>query len=227
MTVEKKTVLIVDDEEDMRFLVGMYLENAGFSYLEAEDGKEALQVLENNKVDVILIDVMMPEMDGFTLCARIREQSDIPILFLTARGDEWDKVKGLKLGGDDYIVKPFSPGELIARIEAIMRRAYHDKQKKEDLSFGPLVIDERGRKVTVDGDPVVLTLKEFDLLLFLAKHHGQVFSREDLLAQVWGYDYTGNARTVDTHIKTLRMKLKQASDFIQTVWGIGYKFGVS
>jgi two-component system, OmpR family, response regulator ResD len=227
MTVEKKTVLIVDDEEDMRFLVGMYLENAGFSYLEAENGEEALQILKNNKVDVILIDVMMPEMDGFTLCARIREQSDIPILFLTARGDEWDKVKGLKLGGDDYIVKPFSPGELIARIEAIMRRAYHDKQKKEDLSFGPLVIDERGRKVTVDGDPVVLTLKEFDLLLFLAKHHGQVFSREDLLAQVWGYDYTGNARTVDTHIKTLRMKLKQASDFIQTVWGIGYKFEVS
>jgi two-component system, OmpR family, response regulator ResD len=227
MTVEKKTVLIVDDEEDMRFLVGMYLENAGFSYLEAENGEEALQILKNNKVDVILIDVMMPKMDGFTLCARIREQSDIPILFLTARGDEWDKVKGLKLGGDDYIVKPFSPGELIARIEAIMRRAYHDKQKKEDLSFGPLVIDERGRKVTVDGDPVVLTLKEFDLLLFLAKHHGQVFSREDLLAQVWGYDYTGNARTVDTHIKTLRMKLKQASDFIQTVWGIGYKFGVS
>jgi two-component system, OmpR family, response regulator ResD len=227
MTVEKKTVLIVDDEEDMRFLVGMYLENAGFSYLEAENGEEALQILKNNKVDVILIDVMMPKMDGFTLCARIREQSDIPILFLTARGDEWDKVKGLKLGGDDYIVKPFSPGELIARIEAIMRRAYHDKQKKEDLSFGPLVIDERGRKVTVDGDPVVLTLKEFDLLLFLAKHHGQVFSREDLLAQVWGYDYTGNARTVDTHIKTLRMKLKQASDFIQTVWGIGYKFEVS
>lgn len=227
MTVEKKTVLIVDDEEDMRFLVGMYLENAGFSYLEAEDGKEALQVLENNKVDVVLIDVMMPKMDGFTLCARIREQSDIPILFLTARGDEWDKVKGLKLGGDDYIVKPFSPGELIARIEAVMRRVYHDKQKNEDLSFGPLVIDERGRKATVDGEPVVLTLKEFDLLLFLAKHHGQVFSREDLLAQVWGYDYTGNARTVDTHIKTLRMKLKKASNFIQTVWGIGYKFEVS
>jgi two-component system response regulator ResD len=225
--MEKKTVLIVDDEEDMRFLVGMYLENAGFSYLEAEDGKEALQILENNKVDVILIDVMMPKMDGFTLCARIREQSDVPILFLTARGDEWDKVKGLKLGGDDYIVKPFSPGELIARIEAVMRRAYHNKQKNEDLSFGPLVIDERGRKVTVDGDPVVLTLKEFDLLLFLAKHHGQVFSREDLLAQVWGYDYIGNARTVDTHIKTLRMKLKKASDFIQTVWGIGYKFEVS
>jgi two-component system, OmpR family, response regulator ResD len=227
MTVEKKTVLIVDDEEDMRFLVGMYLENAGFSYLEAENGVEALQILKNNKVDVILIDVMMPKMDGFTLCARIREQSDIPILFLTARGDEWDKVKGLKLGGDDYIVKPFSPGELIARIEAIMRRVYHDKQKNKDLLFGPLAIDERGRKVTVDGEPVVLTLKEFDLLLFLAKHHGQVLSREDLLAQVWGYDYTGNARTVDTHIKTLRMKLKKASDFIQTVWGIGYKFEVS
>jgi two-component system, OmpR family, response regulator ResD len=226
MTVEKKTVLIVDDEEDMRFLVGMYLENAGFSYLEAENGEEALQILKNNKVDVILIDVMMPKMDGFTLCARIRKQSDVPILFLTARGDEWDKVKGLKLGGDDYIVKPFSPGELIARIEAIMRRAYHNKQKNENLSFGPLVIDERGRKVTVDGDPVVLTLKEFDLLLFLAKHHGQVFSREELLAKVWGYDYTGNARTVDTHIKTLRMKLKQANDFIQTVWGIGYKFEV-
>ncbi|NUK31498.1 response regulator transcription factor [Parageobacillus sp. VR-IP] len=225
MTVEKKRVLIVDDEEDMRFLVRMYLENAGFSCLEAEDGDRALEVLEEAKVDAVLIDVMMPKMDGFTLCERIRRQSDVPILFLTARGEEWDKVRGLKLGGDDYIVKPFSPGELIARIEAVIRRAYH--ADNSGLSFGSLLIDERGRKVTVDGEPVILTLKEFDLLLFLAKHRGQVFSREELLAKVWGYDYTGNARTVDTHIKTLRMKLKQASDFIHTVWGIGYKFEVS
>ncbi|MBA2875511.1 response regulator transcription factor [Thermaerobacillus caldiproteolyticus] len=224
--MEKKTVLIVDDEEDMRFLVSMYLENSGFACLQAKDGEEALQIIRREQVDLILLDIMMPKMDGFTLCARIREQSDVPVLFLTARGDEWDKVKGLKLGGDDYIVKPFSPGELIARIEAVMRRVYQEKHRNGGLSFGPLCIDEKGRKVTVDGETIVLTLKEFDLLLFLAKHHGQVFSRDDLLVRVWGYDYTGNARTVDTHIKTLRIKLKQGSHFIKTVWGIGYKFEV-
>jgi two-component system response regulator ResD len=225
MRVEKKTVLVVDDEEDMRFLVSMYLENSGFVCLQAKDGEEALQIIRKEKVDFILLDIMMPKMDGFTLCEQIREQSDVPIMFLTARSDEWDKVKGFKLGGDDYIVKPFSPGELIARIEAIMRRT-HQETKQSELSFGPLSIDEKGRKVTVEGEGVLLTLKEFDLLLFLAKHHGQVFSREDLLVRVWGYDYTGNARTVDTHVKTLRLKLKQGGHFIKTVWGIGYKFEV-
>lgn len=223
--MEQTTILVVDDEEDMRFLVSMYLENSGFSCLQAKDGEEALMVIKEKNVDLILLDVMMPNMDGFALCERIREHSSIPIMFLTARGDEWDKVKGFKLGGDDYIVKPFSPGELIARIEAIMRRTYQSK-KTSELSFGLLSIDEKGRKVTVEGENILLTLKEFDLLLFLAKHAGQVFSREDLLLRVWGYDYTGNARTVDTHIKTLRLKLKQAGSLIKTVWGIGYKFEV-
>jgi DNA-binding response OmpR family regulator len=222
--VSERTVLIVDDEEEMRLLVSMYLENAGFCCLEAGDGDEALTVLARRSVDAILLDVMMPNQDGFSVCARIREQSDVPILFLTALGEEWDKVKGFKLGGDDYIVKPFSPGELIARLEAVLRRTWRGRERDGQLQFGNLAIDEKGRKVTVGSEPVRLTLKEFELLLFLAKHHGQVFSRDDLLVNVWGYDYTGNARTVDTHVKTLRMKLKDAGRYIQTVWGIGYKF---
>lgn len=221
----KQTILVVDDEEDMRFLVCMYLENSGFTCLQAQDGREALALIKKQTIDLILLDIMMPNMDGFSLCEHIRGYSNVPIIFLTAKGDEWDKVRGFKLGGDDYIVKPFSPGELIARIEAIMRRTYQAK-KQDDLSFGGLLIDEKGRKVTVKGENVILTLKEFDLLLFLAKHHGQVFSREDLLIRIWGYDYAGNARTVDTHIKTLRLKLKESGAFIKTVWGIGYKFEV-
>ncbi|MEW5321990.1 response regulator transcription factor [Geobacillus thermoleovorans] len=222
--MDKRAVLMVDDEEEMRLLVGMYLENAGFLCLEAGDGDEALAILAQQPVDAVLLDVMMPKQDGFAVCARIREQSDVPILFLTALGEEWDKVKGLKLGGDDYIVKPFSPGELIARLEAVLRRARRSREQNGRLQFGELTIDEKGRAVTVGGDPVRLTLKEFELLLFLAKHRGQVFSRDDLLIKVWGYDYTGNVRTVDTHVKTLRMKLKDAGRHIQTVWGIGYKF---
>ncbi|ASS86492.1 response regulator transcription factor [Geobacillus stearothermophilus] len=222
--MSERTVLIVDDEEEMRLLVGMYLENAGFRCLEAGDGEEALVLLSQHPVDAVLLDVMMPKQDGFAVCARIREQSDVPILFLTALGEEWDKVKGLKLGGDDYIVKPFSPGELIARLEAVLRRVQRVREHDGRLQFGDLAIDEKGRTVTVGGEAVKLTLKEFELLLFLAKHRGQVFSRDDLLVKVWGYDYTGNARTVDTHVKTLRMKLKDAARHIQTVWGIGYKF---
>ncbi|WP_027409154.1 response regulator transcription factor [Anoxybacteroides tepidamans] len=223
--MERTTILVVDDEEDMRFLVCMYLENSGFSCLQAKDGEEALALIQQQNIDLILLDIMMPNIDGFALCERIRKQSSVPIIFLTARGDEWDKVKGFKIGGDDYIVKPFSPGELIARIEAIIRRTYQGRQT-DGISLGSISIDEKGRKVTVAGESIVLTLKEFDLLVFLAKHHGQVFSREDLLVRVWGYDYTGNARTVDTHIKTLRLKLKQGGSFIKTVWGIGYKFEV-
>jgi two-component system response regulator ResD len=226
--LNKKRVIIVDDEEDMRFLVCMYLENSGFECLQAENGEEALELVNQTKVDLILLDIMMPNIDGFALCERIRALSDVPIIFLTARGEEWDKVKGLRLGGDDYVVKPFSPGELVARIEAVIRRStYHNEPEADGLlSFGAMQIDEKGRKVVVEGKEVVLTLKEFDLLLFLAQHRGQAFSREDLLMRIWGYDYTGNARTVDTHIKTLRLKLKEHGRFIKTVWGIGYKFEV-
>lgn len=184
--MSERTVLIVDDEEEMRLLVSMYLENAGFRSLEAEDGEEALALLSQHSVDAVLLDVMMPKQDGFAVCARIREQSDVPILFLTALGEEWDKVKGFKLGGDDYIVKPFSPGELIARLEAVLRRVRRGRENDGRLQFGALVIDEKGRTVIVGGEPVKLTLKEFELLLFLAKHRGQAFSRDDLLVHVWG-----------------------------------------
>ncbi|MFX3623047.1 MAG: response regulator transcription factor [Ectobacillus sp.] len=218
-------VLIVDDESDMRQLVGMYLENSGYSWEEAENGKEALMKIKRQAFDLLILDIMMPELDGISLCKEIRKTSDVPIIFLTAKGEEWNRVNGLRTGGDDYIVKPFSPGELIARMEAVLRR-YTREETKQELKWGPISIDEKGRRVEVDGEAISLTVKEFDLLLFLCAHKGQVFSREQLLEKVWGYDYAGSTRTVDTHIKTIRLKLKEHADCIQTVWGVGYKFEV-
>lgn len=218
-------ILIVDDEEDMRHLSEMYLENSGFSCLHAENGEEAMDVLSNEEVDLILLDVMMPDEDGFQVCEKIREKSQIPIIFLSAKGEEWDKVKGLQLGGDDYIVKPFSPGELIARIQAVLRRVGNGKNDDDVLKFGKIMIDKKARRVTVKDNPVQLTLKEYELLTTLVEHEAQALSREQLLELVWGMEYHGSLRTVDTHIKTLRLKLSSA-DYIQTVWGIGYKFEV-
>lgn len=218
-------ILIVDDEEDMRHLTQMYLENSGFKCSHAEDGEQALQVLQNEQIDLILLDIMMPKEDGFIVCEKIRQKSQVPIIFISAKGEEWDKVKGLQLGGDDYIVKPYNPGELIARIQAVLRRVGSGKNEKDCLKFGKIMIDRKARRVTVNGEPVQLTLKEFELLNTLVKHESQALSREQLLELVWGMEYHGSLRTVDTHIKTLRLKLKTA-DYIHTVWGIGYKFEV-
>lgn len=221
----KYRVLVVDDEEDMRHLVEMYLLNYGFICTQASNGKEALEKLESEHVDVVLLDIMMPIQDGFEVCKEIRNFSDIPIIFVSAKGEEWDKVKGLKLGGDDYVVKPFSPGELMARIESVLRRSgKRSEQVEEDqIVYGNITINNRSRKVMVDKETITLTLKEYELLNFLILHTNQVLSREQLLERIWGNDYSGSLRTVDTHVKTLRMKLK-TSDYIQTVWGIGYKF---
>jgi DNA-binding response OmpR family regulator len=218
------TVLVVDDEEDMRNLIEMYLLNSGYKCIQAEDGKKALEKLHNHRVDVILLDIMMPNLNGFEVCEIIRKTHQTPIIFISAKGEEWDKVKGLKLGGDDYVVKPFSPGELMARIEALLRRTGKLGQDSETdiIQFHEIALNQKSRKVTVNNKPVNLTLKEYELLLFFIKHEGQVLSREQLLENIWGIDYDGSLRTVDTHIKTLRMKLKTA-DYIQTVWGIGYK----
>ncbi|NBI30660.1 response regulator transcription factor [Chengkuizengella marina] len=223
-----KNVLVVDDEKDLRSLIQMYLETSNFETFQASNGKEAIFILETERIDIIILDVMMPEMDGFTFCKKVREKSNIPIIFLTARGEEWDRVHGLKLGADDYIVKPFSPGELVARIDAVLRRFNHNKQPEEGLfqQFESIHIDEKGRKVRIHGEPISLTLKEFDLLLFLCKNRGQALSREQLLNSVWGFDYIGGERTVDTHIKTLRIKMGSIGESIQTVWGIGYKLEV-
>lgn len=218
-------ILIIDDEADMRHLVEMYLENSGFNCRLASSGIEAYKILEEVPVDLILLDIMMPGEDGFQVCSRIREKYEVPIIFLSAKGEEWDKVKALQLGGDDYIVKPFSPGEMIARIHAVLRRTKSTKDDEQILHIGKIVIDRMARNVIVDHEAVSLTLKEFELLLFLADHYAQALSREQLLEHIWGMDYYGSLRTVDTHIKTLRMKLG-VGDYIQTVWGIGYKFEV-
>lgn len=225
--MNKGIVLIVDDEADMRRLIRMYLEKEGYSCVEAEDGQVALDLLKSHTFDLIILDVMMPRVDGLTLCMKVREQSSVPIIFLTARGDEWDRVYGLKLGADDYIVKPFSPNELIARVDAVLRRANPIvRDDEETLSFGPIQLNVKGRQVYLQGEQINLTLKEYDLLLFFCRHNGQALSREQLLENVWGFDYVGGVRTVDTHIKTLRLKLKGHGNLIQTVWGIGYKFEV-
>ena len=218
-------VLVVDDEEDMRHLVEMYLLNSNYQCIQASNGQEALEVIQKEQVDVVLLDIMMPEQDGFEVCQNIRKHSEVPIIFVSAKGEEWDKVKGLKLGGDDYVVKPFSPGELIARIEALLRRSgkKSDAVNEDMIVYGEISINKKSRKVTVSGHTVSLTLKEYELLNFLINHANQVLSREQLLERIWGNDYCGSLRTVDTHVKTLRMKLKNA-DYIQTVWGIGYKF---
>ncbi|WP_019241832.1 MULTISPECIES: response regulator transcription factor [Bacillus] len=218
-------VLVVDDEEDMRHLVEMYLLNSGFQCMEAQNGSDALKIIEKEEIDVVLLDIMMPEIDGFEVCELIRKNSDVPIIFVSAKGEEWDKVKGLKLGGDDYIVKPFSPGELMARIEALLRRVGKktDVVNEDVIVFGDIKINKLSRTVTVCNQPVMLTLKEYELINFLIIHANQVLSREQLLERIWGNDYSGSLRTVDTHVKTLRMKLKN-TDYIQTVWGVGYKF---
>jgi len=223
--MKKINILIIDDEEDMRNLVEMYLENSGFSCHLARNSQEAFNIIANIPIDLIMLDIMMPGEDGFQICTKIRGKHDIPIIFLSAKGEEWDKVKALQLGGDDYIVKPFSPGEMIARIHAVLRRSKGSKNDTLILHIGKIIIDRMARTVVVDNESIALTLKEFELLLFFADHYAQALSREQLLENIWGIDYFGSLRTVDTHIKTLRMKLG-IGDYIQTVWGIGYKFEV-
>ncbi|QKE74012.1 response regulator transcription factor [Arthrobacter citreus] len=220
-----RRILIVDDEQEICQLVGMYLENSGYSWDQASNGETALNKISQSNYDLIILDIMMPIMDGWALCKQIRETSNVPVIFLTAKGEEWDKVNGLKMGADDYIVKPFSPSELIARVDAVLRRT-----KNSDSSIfhiGQIKINEKARNVFVSDKPLSLTLKEYDLLLFFCKHQDYVFSREQILEKVWGFDYFGTARTVDTHIKTLRIKLGQDADYISTVWGVGYKFGIN
>ncbi|GAV14354.1 MULTISPECIES: response regulator transcription factor [Paenibacillus] len=225
--MNQSRLLIIDDEEDMRALVHMYLKSSGFEVYQAANGEEALEILSAMSIDLIVADVMMPVLDGFTLCLNIRQSSNVPIVFLTARGEEWDRVYGLKIGADDYIVKPFSPSELIARIDAVLRRVNRESAADKTVQlYGQIEINERGRTVKVCGKPLALTLKEFELLLFLCRHRGQALSREQLLEHVWGIDYEGSVRTVDTHIKTLRIKLGNVGEFIQTMWGIGYKLEV-
>ena len=221
-------MLVVEDEGNMRELLRLYFEKENFIMDEAVNGKEALEIFDKNTYDLIILDVMLPELDGWTVCRKIRQTSKIPIIMVTARGEEFDRLFGFELGVDDYIVKPFSPRELIARIKALLRRVKQKPQKeqREILTLKEITIDLKSREVYLDNKRINLTPKEYDLLLFLIHHSNTVFTREQLLQKVWGYEYFGDLRTVDTHIRRLREKLGKYHDYIATVWGVGYKLEV-
>lgn len=220
------TIMIIDDEPQMRKLIRTFLEIEGYDVVEATDGLNALSLMTECQPHLIIVDVMMPYMDGFTFAKEIKRTSTVPLIFLSAKGEEWDKIQGLKLGGDDYIVKPFLPGELVARVESVLRRSYQHKTEEDTLTIGPLVIDNVAHTVQIHDKPLTLTRKEFGLLHLLAKNKGRVYSRGQLLHLVWGEEHQSSERTVDTHIKTLRIKMGKDGELIETVWGIGYKFEV-
>lgn len=218
-------ILVVDDEARMRKLVKDFLTNKGFKVVEAADGEEAVDIFFNQKdIALILLDVMMPKMDGWEVLKTIRKFSSVPIIMLTARGEERDELQGFGLGVDEYIAKPFSPKILVARVEAILRRT--SGISTDQVEAGGISIDKAARQVVIDGEPVELSYKEFELLLFFVENQGLALSREKILNHVWNYDYFGDARTIDTHVKKLRSKLGRRGEYIKTVWGMGYKFEV-
>lgn len=227
--MKKLQILIVDDDWKMRNLLRIYFSKEGFDTVEAADGNEALLKIKNHAFDLIILDVMMPEMDGWQVCRSIREVKSVPILMLTALGETKEKVQGLELGADDYLTKPFDPDELVARVHALIRRSTvtAGQLDKNKLIFPELIIDRDGRQVMLQDRPLELTQKEFDLFDMLAMNNGRVLSREQLIEKIWGFDFEGDARVVDIHVKNIREKLKKAGlhySPIQTAWGIGYKF---
>ena len=230
MEVKAGTVLVVDDEDIVREVVCTYLEREGYTTLQASAGRAAVALIESEQPDLIVLDIMLPEIDGYSILAELRERADIPVILLTARTEETDRLLGLELGADDYVVKPFSPRELAARVRTVLRRARRSEPPTpaESLVFDGLEIDGRSREVRVDGEPVELTAKEFDLLVFLASAPKQVFSRSQLLEQVWesSTDWQ-DASTVTVHIRRIRRKIERDPNeprWIATVWGVGYRF---
>lgn len=224
MSSENRKILIADDEARMRALVRDYLRMKGFQVLEAENGREALEVFQREPdIALILLDVMMPEMDGFETLKELRHISDVPVLMLTARAEEQDELQGFSLGADEYIAKPFSPKVLLARIDAILKRT-SGGAGDEQLEAAGICLDERAHEVTVDGKKVELSFKEFELLRYFLENQGIALSREKILNHVWNYDYFGDARTIDTHVKKLRAKMGEKGALIRTIWGMGYKF---
>lgn len=219
-------ILVVDDESRMRKLVKDFLTKKNFQVLEAGNGEEAMDIFyEEKDIALIILDVMMPKMDGWEVCREIRKNSKVPIIMLTARSDERDELLGFDLGVDEYISKPFSPKILVARVEAILRRT--GQNNPEDMiSAGDIVIDKAAHLATVDGKPMELSFKEFELLTYFLENQGIALSREKILNSVWNYDYFGDARTIDTHVKKLRSKMGDKGEYIKTVWGMGYKFEV-
>ncbi|MBM7870457.1 DNA-binding response OmpR family regulator [Clostridium pascui] len=220
-----KKILIVDDEMLIRKLVKDFLKKEGYATLEAGDGKRALEmILENEDISLVILDVMMPGYDGWTVCREVRKVSKVPIIMLTARSEEFDELYGFELGVDEYVTKPFSPNILVARVNAVLRRSEGNKDSVK--SFDGLIVDEEARTVFIEGSQVDLSPKEYEMLLYLVENMGKALSREQILNQVWGYDYFGGLRTVDTHINRLRIKLLGKENYVQTVRGFGYKFEV-
>lgn len=221
----KSRILVVDDESRMRKLVRDFLVRKEFEVLEAGDGEAAVDLFFQEKdIDLIILDVMMPKMDGWEVCRTIRKHSQVPIIMLTAKGEERDELRGFELGADEYISKPFSPKILVARVEAILRRS--GSLNADVLSLGGIQLDKTAHQVSVDGQEVELSFKEFELLEYFMENQGIALSREKILNNVWNYDYFGEARTIDTHVKKLRSKMGVKGDYIKTIWGMGYKFEV-
>ena len=217
-------ILVVDDEKMIRNVIKEYAEFDGFEVTEAEDGMEAVEICRKEDFDLIVMDIMMPRLDGYSAIKEIRKTKQIPVIMLSARGEEYDKLFGFEIGIDDYVVKPFSPKELLARIKAVLKRSAAKEQPMDIIRYEGLEINVTGREVSVDGKPVSLTPKEYYLLFYLVRNKGIALSREKLLEEVWGYDFFGDDRTVDTHIKMLRNSLGEYRKFIKTLRGMGYKF---
>jgi two-component system response regulator ResD len=219
-------ILVVDDESRIRKLLRDFFTAKGYQILEAEDGEKAIEVFEENrnKIKLILLDVMMPKLDGWSVLRKIRQESNLPVIMLTARGEEQDELFGFELGVDEYISKPFSPKILVARVEAILKRVYGDTKQLKD--YDGIVIDQEGRTVKVDGKPIDLSLREYELLKYLLDNENIALSRDKILNNVWNYDYYGDSRTIDSHIKKIRHKLGKKGKYIETVRGIGYKFEI-
>ncbi len=225
--MERLKILVVDDESRMRKLVKDFLTKSNYEVIEAEDGAQAIDLFfEQNDIALIILDVMMPNMDGWQVCKEIREYSKVPIIMLTAKSDERDELQGFELGVDEYISKPFSPKILVARVEAILRRT-SQASADEVIEAGGILINKAAHSVLVDGRPVDLSYKEFELLTYFVENKGIALSREKILNSVWNYDYFGDARTIDTHVKKLRSKMGEKGELIRTIWGMGYKFEVN
>ena len=224
--MEKIKILVVDDESRMRKLVRDFLEREGFEVLEAGDGVEAMDLFyEEKEVALVILDVMMPKMDGWQTLREIRQISQVPVIMLTARSEERDELQGFKLGVDEYISKPFSPKILVARVEAVLRRS-HAVGVGEVLEAGGITVDKAAHQVKIDGKEIDLSFKEFELMAYFVENQGIALSREKILNHVWNYDYFGDARTIDTHVKKLRSKMGEKGNYIKTIWGMGYKFEV-
>ena len=224
--MEKLKILVVDDESRMRKLIRDFLEKEGYKTIEAADGLEAMErFYENKEISLIILDVMMPRMDGWQVCREIRQNSKVPIMMLTARSEEQNELKGFELGVDEYIAKPFSPKILVARVGALLKRAKHTSVEAS-VNAGGIEIDKTAHMVTIDGEIIDLSVKEFELLSYFVENQKIALSREKILNNVWNYDYFGDARTIDTHVKKLRSKLGDKGNYIKTIWGMGYKFEV-